>query len=307
MVSLTSRSWWRTQLTNRVFPPLYSLTAGHKLGAPVVEEDFDSLLLLDACRADSFESVTDTSEFDRYRRRRSSAERTDEWLASNFLDEAFPDTVYVTGSPQVSRVVPGSFHELVEAWDEAYNEETSAIMPKPISSRAREVNEEFPNKRLIVHFMQPHIPFVPDDDLRFRDWWDPSGGPENWEAAQNREGPKTIWEAVDESIVSRQQVIEGYEENLRFVLTHARDLAESLPGKTVITSDHGNLLGERVGPTPLRYYGHPRGFYHEKLLTVPWAVVETGERPEIVGDGIGSETEMDQEKIESRLKSLGYK
>jgi len=40
-------------------------------------------------------------------------------------------------------------------------------------------------------------------------------------------------------------------------------------GKSVITSDHMNLLGERLFPVPTKGYVHPIGLHKPELLKVP--------------------------------------
>jgi len=47
-------------------------------------------------------------------------------------------------------------------------------------------------------------------------------------------------------------------------------------GKTVITSDHGNYIGERPSPIPIQEYGPSRGLYDEPMVRVPWLVYEDG-------------------------------
>jgi len=68
-------------------------------------------------------------------------------------------------------------------------------------------------------------------------------------------------------------------------------------GRTVVTSDHGNNLGERMPLLPMRLYGHPTGIHHPALREVPWAVIDG----ESVGDGDRQMT-VDEEQ----LRSLGY-
>jgi len=41
-------------------------------------------------------------------------------------------------------------------------------------------------------------------------------------------------------------VWEAYNENLDIVLTEIEALLDELDGKSVITADHGNLVGERL-------------------------------------------------------------
>jgi hypothetical protein len=117
--------------------------------------------------------------------------------------------------------------------------------------------------------------------------------------------PNNIWHALELSEATADEVREGYRENLEFVLDDAVSLARQLPGRTVIMSDHGNMLGERTIP-PIRVFGHPPGLRCPELVTVPWAVVESGDRPEIVDGGAHSQTEMGEQVIEERLHNLGY-
>jgi hypothetical protein len=66
----------------------------------------------------------------------------------------------------------------------------------------------------------------------------------------------------------RSGVIDGYAENLNCVLTHIVDLIHHLKGKVVITSDHGELLGE------YGVYGHTPNSNLKILRQVPWLEVE---------------------------------
>jgi hypothetical protein len=78
----------------------------------------------------------------------------------------------------------------------------------------------------------------------------------------------------------------------------------------VITADHGNLVGERLGPIPTRRkYGHPYGVHTEELVVVPWFVVEGETRREMRADSpVESDGEsVSDEELEDRLEALGYR
>jgi hypothetical protein len=77
-------------------------------------------------------------------------------------------------------------------------------------------------------------------------------------------------------------------------------------GRTVITSDHGNLVGERAWPVPVRLYGHPEGIRHPALVKVPWAVIEGDGRRAVVDEGVHAVTGEADEVVEQRLRDLGY-
>jgi hypothetical protein len=85
-----------------------------------------------------------------------------------------------------------------------------------------------------------------------------------------------------------------------------------LPGKSVVTSDHGQLIGERGFPVPFKEYGHPNGIYSEELVKVPWHVYQNGKRKGIIAESPEKATyetkdsdELDA-KTEEHLKNLGY-
>jgi hypothetical protein len=267
-----------------------------------MEEDWDNLFILDACRADLFESVADTKDFDTYQRVTSLGSMTEEWTEQNFQSSEFGDVVYVSCSPITTRVVPDAFHELVEVWRDDFDEEHKTIMPRPVAEAAREAHELYPDKRLVVHFLQPHIPFVDAPELVFRDWWSPDGLFEEADA----EPPRNVWGAMAMGLVEYDDVWEAYQENLRLSLDEALDLTGDIPGKTILSSDHGNMMGERTWPVPIKMYGHPRDLRSEPLVTVPWAVLDDEDRRDIVDDGVGSSTAAEGDEITNRLQALGY-
>ncbi|MFB6176225.1 MAG: hypothetical protein ABEI99_03585, partial [Halobaculum sp.] len=108
--------WWRNRYEHRVLAPIHQRLYGDD-GIEVMSADWDTLVVLDACRADLFEEVVDTDRFDSYRRVTSLGGSTPEWTRRNFTGGRFGDTVYVTGNPQVSKYAGDAFHEVIEVWD----------------------------------------------------------------------------------------------------------------------------------------------------------------------------------------------
>lgn len=301
------RYWWRMRLENRVVGTVQQQFYGNH-GIEVMDEDWDNLIVLDACRADIFADVVGEDTFDDYRVVKSKASATPEWMERNFAGKAFGDTVYVSANPWVSKIAADSFHDIVNLWLDEYDilEEELAdvevlgelgldfgatIHPDKVNRRTLETADEYDDKRLIVHYFQPHAPFVGNLD-------------------GTKKNPDEITgihpgEPLARGMVSKEDVWNEYRENLAYVWHHARELASQLDGKTVITSDHGELFGEWLRPFPIRGYAHPIGLRSPEIVDVPWAVID-GDRRRIVDDSVRS-IGVDQQEVSDRLRDLGYK
>lgn len=284
---------------------LYYTRAYHRAynasGIDVVAEDWDTLIVLDACRYDLFEERHDLPGT--LSARESRAAHTSEFIAGNFNGRDLTDTVYVTASPIMQRGYPETydptFHEVVNVWQEdGWDDEYNSVLPETMVEYATRAANEYPRKRLIVHFMQPHYPFI-GSDLAL----DEQSVPDPEELTTD------VWHELmrKQTDVSRQEIVAAYRQNLDVVLPHVERLLETLSGKTVVTSDHGNMLGERSRPLPIREWGHPPGVYTPELVTVPWLEYVDGPRRDIVAEAPESEVERaDDNVVRDRLRQLGY-
>lgn len=303
--------WWRGRFLEFVVAPLHTRVFPRRTDAiEVTAQDWDTLVVLDACRADLFEERASIDTYDDYRRVRSRGSTTLEWVEQNFAGREFGDVVYVTTNPYVSMAAGDAFHELIELWVDEFDEELDTVPPEAVVEAAREVHDRYPDKRVILHFMQPHHPFVTTPELQFDGWH--VAEYEDWqtEAAVDDEaqaGVGTPWEALSKGVVDRQEVWEAYGENLDVALSAVDELLETVEGKVVVTSDHGNMLGERTFPVPLSVYGHPVGIRNDELVEVPWAVVQNGPRRTITEGAADSSASDDEETVEDRLEALGYR
>ena len=127
-------------------------------GCDVMAEDWDNLLILDACRFDMFERANTIPG--RLESRRSKGSATLEFVRNNFAGERHYDTVYVTGNPFVSTDAGDAFHDLYEVWRTDWDDELGTVRPEPMCEAVLRANEAYPNKRLVGHLMQPHHPFI---------------------------------------------------------------------------------------------------------------------------------------------------
>lgn len=294
--------WWRDRMNVRLNSTFQQNVWPGQSGIDIPDADWDNLIVLDACRRDLFEEVVDLGQFDEYRTVTSRGSATKEWCKKNWNGE-HGDVAYVTSNPVPSRSIPGSVHELHEVWRDSFDGEGIGTVPaKSVTEAVLDAHSEYPQKRLVAHYLQPHFPFVTRPDLQFTSW---EGTPE-----MNLEGrnhlPNDIWDALDTGHVDQETVWEGYRENLEYVLEEVWKLVDKLDGKTIITTDHGNAIGERSFPIPVKTYGHPPNFRLKPLVEVPWAVIG-GERRDIVaGSATDTRIESDIEQVEEQLEALGY-
>ena len=269
-------------------------------GIHVVDEDWDNLLILDACRFDIFSETADfDADIDKVISRGSESL---EFIQENFVGRPLHDTVYVTANPFIYTVSDKSFHAVVNLLETGWDDELGTVRPETVVDGALRALEQYPDKRLIVHFMQPHMPFIGPTGRSL----DHAGIEIHLDEDEQSDAPHP-WIALRRGYpIDKQKVIPAYRENYDVVMPHAEDLVEELPGKTVVTSDHGNLLGELTFPVPLPTYGHPAGIYKQALLEVPWVEIESEERRTVTADPPIEQDGLENQVLEERLQSLGY-
>ena len=195
-------------------------------------------------------------------------------------------------------------HVTINVWlDEGWNEETGTVRAETMTEAALDAVERFPHKRLVVHYMQPHYPFVPAETDFDKDHLQQIDGDSDGPTGEN------VWNQkfTGDLNISRDDLWSIYIENLEYALEHVAELLEALSGKTVVTSDHGNYVGERASPIPIREYGHPRGLYDEPVVRVPWLVYEDGSRRDIRTEDADSTGDIESSVVIDRLQDLGYR
>lgn len=233
-------------------------------------------------------------------RRRSRGSSTIEFLRANFDGRDLQDTVYVTANPQLYRnreSIQTHFHDVIHIWrEEGWDEEYGTVLPKTVTEYAERAARNYPNKRLVIHYMQPHYPFIESKTEFDKEPLTDRGGENVWD--------QLLLGVLD---VDRDEIWRIYEENLDYALPHVKELMEGLDGKTVVTADHGNMVGERSFPIPITEWGHPRGIYTDELVTVPWLVFESGPRRKIWAEEPTSQSaDVDDDVVADRLQHLGY-
>ena len=282
----------------------------------VMDRDWDILIVLDACRYDFFSRLYSDYFVGRLSRGFSVGGATLEWCINSFRD-FYPDVVYVSGNPYLNSNVEMAgfsasehFHRVIDVWKYGWDDKLGTVPPETVSRAALDVFNRFPDKRFIIHYLQPHEPYLslnfyvkgipnpsPDvkssvDDLtgslgyrvaqlvmhrlekhfiksRFVKLWRSRLVKYSWRLLEFLNlPPATPMDAVRRTYGAAAVKL-AYRENLKIVLDWVARLSalikKSDPSKNiVITSDHGELLGEDG------FYGHLYGGRSLHLLEIPW-------------------------------------
>jgi hypothetical protein len=275
-------------------------------GTLILEEDWDTLVILDCARHDSFRKVNSIDG--KLQRKRSVASATPTFIQLNFRDQTAHDTLYLSANPKAGKHRECmDIFKLVGMWspnpvrEKRGGTNTKALMdPKPVVDRSIELHEEYPNKRHIVHLMPPHVPHMWKDGERL----DADSAYQTYEAARRGE-------------ISAEEMREVYEENLEYVLDCLDPLLDAVSGKIVISGDHGELLGEGVpwwvaslhGRRDNHQqfdFGHYDRMNADELRDVPWLEIDTGSRREIESSH-PEPADIDIDSIDEQLEALGYR
>jgi len=271
---------YKTRLSQRDYNPN---------GIDIFDKDWDNLIILDACRFDYFRDTADLPG--RLESQISRAGTTKEFISANFSGKQIYDTVYVSANGWYSYIhedIDADIFKFISLNQDENREEYGATPPETVVKEVKRTHKEFPNKRLIIHFVQPHAPYI-------------------GEYGQKKFGqyPAEPLEKLSKRPeASKKTIRRAYRENLKYVLNYIPELLDILPGKTVITSDHGELLGEQLGIFPCELYGHFEGVYVEELVNVPWNIIESDNRKTITEDW-PLEDEFGTD-VRKQLEQLGY-
>lgn len=265
-------------------------------GVDVVEEDWDNLVILDACRYDMFEELDFEGSLTR---KKSKGASTIEFLKGNFRDRKLHDIVYLTANPQFTwnqEDIRAEFFKVIDLWEEEeyWSDEYNTVPPEKVTEKAIKVSKNHPDKRLIIHYMQPHFPFLPKEE----------------EDVLEVELEDFFWNKVSKGEIglSRDRIWDMYNGNLKRAFNSVKKLLPELRGRTVVTSDHGNFVGERASPIPVREWGHPIGIYEPTIVEVPWLITESSERKKVTSEEPEEDSsEVDEEAVKEKLSALGYK
>lgn len=262
----------------------------------VYNRDWDVLVLLDCARQDMIHDIKNDWHFiDKVGEHITPGTSSANWMRHTFTDKyknEMAETVHITGNPNSDKWLKSSdFSRLEEVWRENWDQDYDTVLPRPITDRAIALHRRIDPKRMIVHYMQPHPPFVPYSGVDSAEVTAPD---------HNMSG-RSVEELAEEGY-SRDELYDFHVNNLRYVLDDVDLLLSNINAdRVVISADHGQALGEGGK------WGHPGASTLDCLRKVPWVVTSASDSEQYQPDlGNQQQTYINQ-STEEKLFSLGYK
>jgi len=263
-------------------------------------EDWDNLIILDACRFDFFNKVYKDYLAGKLEKRISKGSNTGEWLVKTFPNKY--DYIYVSANPYINSLgfplnlgpieyrkynwtANKHFLKIIDVWKFGWVEKYNTIHPKYINMAYLSNKDD---KKTIIHYMQPHYPYINYKgvlETRYKVELMNKGYfkfivenifQERFRLLILQKFLKLFKRRYQLSQLQRVYIEVGmdklqyyYEDNLRIVLKYVSELIEELEGKTIITADHGDAFGEKG------IWGHPPETHIPVLIEVPWLEVKS--------------------------------
>lgn len=311
-------------LQHLVRVPATALNSRWRIGENVFSRQWDALVILDTCRVDALREVAPEYDFlGPIGSIRSVGGATPEWIAATFTDahvEQTRRTCYLSGTAQARGVLEERLpsrrslseshltYKLLSRFDTVDIDDVGRVEylfeydseddrsrfghpggltpPRYVTDRGVAVGREGDFERIVLHYMQPHSPYVANAAREDRDLEPHEADPLRYLRETGDRGP--VWES--------------YLDELRSVLDEVAVFVENFDGDVAITADHGEAFGE------WGIYGHMIGSLHPNVRTVPWvttAASDSGTHSPTV-DSFDDRTGTDG-TTEEILESLGYK
>jgi len=268
----------------------------------IILEDWDNLIVLDACRFDFFKNVYKDYLDGKLDKRISKGSSTGEWLVKTFPNKY--DYTYISANPYINSYgIPLNklhlahknkswnaiehFSKIIDVWKFGWNRKINTVNPEEVN-RAYLSNKD--NKKTIIHYMQPHYPY-----LSYNGFHESRNIVKRLKFHLNYFLDNNVFHSRLRPLIltrilklfrprSREQLsgfkslyIEigmeklqyYYEDNLRIVLRYVSKLIQELNGRTIITADHGEAFGEQG------MWEHPIETHIPVLIEVPWLEVKS--------------------------------
>jgi len=298
--------------TRGLFKSLYYLyvasfltvSSHYPLGTNVFNKEWDLLIILDACRVDAIQALEGEYDFiNNVNSIWSVGSTSEEWMSLTFREDyinKIRETAYISGNPYIDRVFhqnvtppadttlpfgpsdynvvnPGEFYMIDDVCKYGVDESKNVVPAEVMTDRAIKTGREENAKRQIVHYMQPHAPYLGDTEI-----------------------DNPVFERFISGDISKSKVWDGYLDNLRYVLDQVEILLKNIDAeKVVITADHGEMFGE------WSFYDHTVACPHPSVRKVPWIETKSNDSgtfdPSVEPEDVDDDFDRRQ-----HLENLGY-
>ncbi len=292
----------------------------------LLEEKWDFLIILDACRYDFFEDVYRNYLDGNVKKAISPALHTMDWLNKVFTG-FYDDIVYISANPYINSKIEVTDHygfkfdgkkhffRIVDVWEWGWDNKLGTVLPSEVTKALFKAKDNYKNKRFILHYIQPHEPYIGKNYIHYiPENFTERGGKAKGKTEKKKNnirvpiggiirkifGLEGVWKigkllklppSTQAGAIGRKEGVEGlrkaYKENLELVLKDVKEVVNEIGGSILITADHGEFLGEHG------LYGHPDKPRKPENTEVPWLVIERDEKRD--GEKI---------KIRDRVKRL---
>ncbi|MFX1303253.1 MAG: hypothetical protein ACFE9X_07835 [Promethearchaeota archaeon] len=233
-------------------------------GFYIFNESWDNLIILDACRYDVFkEQYLKRNMKGELFKKVSRGAHTISFLFENFTKNYYDDIIYITANPYVNKFLKGKFYKIISVWKDNWDEKHHTVLPETMYDYAIKTLLKYPNKKYIIHFMQPHFPYI------------------GYKLEKNIPNKSffSLYAAEIYTHIEYYTHIKIYKKNLQIALTYIEKLINVLPGITIVSADHGEAFKEKLHTLiPFTFSGHRRGIRMPSLVNVPWLIIRPEEK-----------------------------
>jgi len=268
----------------------------------ILQRDWDVLLIIDTCRYDFFEETYKEifGNTGKLRKIISPATWTGAWVAEIFHGEKLDDTIFISAHKWLNSKGPSSeqvrvfserlkygkmireldatkiFKDIVDVWSFGYDEKIRAICPNIMTNETIKTIEKNPGCRTITQYYQIHDPYLYYTNDR----------PKKAKKISFENLQIFLGNVISDEVLcklremtgrlpvnalsyyylkyGKEGLRKGYREDLKMMLNYAKKIVDKFPNKkVVITSDHGERLGEGGD------FGHS-GQHDKVVIEVPW-------------------------------------
>lgn len=229
------------------------------------------LIILDSCRYDYFDKIYRDYLKGKLVKAESPQSCTQLWFVDIWEDKKHNDIIYFSANPFINskkfkkeskwyeddmeiKMEPWIyFKDIIDIWDIGWNDELNTVLPITVNEIVLGYMNKMKNKKGIIHYMQPHVPWIGRTRLET---------PEKLSREEYMKLAKKF---------STKELEKAYEDNLHYVLENISEFVKKLEN-VVITSDHGEILDKDNNYENMY---HPCSVDCWELKEVPWFVVET--------------------------------